>query len=408
MSAPQPVASQPGQTLPTWPVLAATTGTQALTTLCALALSAVAPRAAAALDVGPALVGYQVALVYSGAMLTSLIGGNIVRRFGPTRSSQIALWITALGCSLSALGSLWSLALGALVIGSGYGFTNPAASLLLSRVPAGRRMNLIFSIKQCGVPIGGILAGLLLPPVTLAFDWQAALLLSALLSFGLSLLLQRVRQHWDGERDRSGAIFARPFDGLRLIWGHPILRWLALASLAYSAVQLSVTGFLVTYLVAEIGFSLLAAGSMLAIVQMSGACGRLAWGMLADRLGSGLLVLIINGCVAVLAALATAAIAPDWPWLAIAAITGIFGFCAIGWNGVFIAVIARQVPVQQVGHATGGTLSLTYAGVLLGPPCFAALHDQAGISYGAAYALMAVATLIGILLLAQGRRNIRR
>ncbi|MBP7065317.1 MFS transporter [Ferrovibrio sp.] len=404
MNAPQSEAGA----LPTWPVLAATTGTQSFTTLCALGLSAVAPRAAASLDVGPALVGYQVAIVYTGAMLTSLIGGNIVRRFGPTRASQIALWVSALGCACSAFGTLWSLALGALIMGSGYGFTNPAASLLLSRVPAGGRMNLIFSIKQCGVPIGGMLAGLLLPPVTLAFDWRAAMLLCALLASGLSLMLQPVRRAWDGQRQTDAPIFARPFDGLRLIWNHPILRWLALASLAYSAVQLSVTGFLVTYLVAEVNFTLLAAGSMLAIVQIAGACGRLAWGMLADRLRSGLLVLIINGAVAVLAALATAAIAPDWPWLAIAAAAGSFGFCAIGWNGVFIAVIARQVPVAQVGHATGGTLSITYAGVLLGPSVFAALHDKAGMSYGTAYALMAVATLIGIGLLIQGRRNIRR
>ncbi|MEL3890759.1 MFS transporter [Ferrovibrio sp. MS7] len=400
--------TQQTQALPVWPVLAATTGTQSLTTLCALGLSAVAPRAAESLGVGPAMVGYQVAIVYFGAMLTSLIGGSVVRRFGPTRASQIALWVSVVGCALTAYGSLWSMALGAWVMGSGYGFTNPAASLLLSRLPASGRMNLIFSIKQCGVPIGGMLAGLLLPPMTLAFDWQAAMLLCALLALGLSLLLQRVRQQWDAERETETRIFSRPLDGLIMIWRHPILRWLGLASLAYSAVQLSVTGFLVTYLVAEIEFSLLAAGSLLALVQVAGAAGRLSWGWLADRLRSGLLVLIINGAIAVLAAFATAAMTPHWPWLAIAAATMLFGFCAIGWNGVFIAVIARQAPPGQIGNATGGTLSITYAGVLAGPSLFAALHDKAGMSYGAAYALMAVATLIGIALLLQGRRGIKR
>jgi hypothetical protein len=75
---------------------------------------------------------------------------------------------------------------------------------------------------------------------------------------------------------------------------------------------------------------------------------------------------------------------------------------------VFIAVIARQAPPGQIGNATGGTLSITYAGVLIGPSVFAALHDKAGMSYGSAYALMAVATLIGIGFLLQGRRNIVR
>lgn len=67
MTAGQPA---PASALPVWPVLAATLATQSLTTLCALALSAVAPKAASDLGIGPALVGYQVSIVYFGAVIT--------------------------------------------------------------------------------------------------------------------------------------------------------------------------------------------------------------------------------------------------------------------------------------------------------------------------------------------------
>ncbi|WP_341911521.1 MFS transporter [Ferrovibrio terrae] len=393
-------------TLPVWPVLAATTGTQSVTTLCALALSAVAPKAAAELGTGPGLAGYQVSLVYAGAVVTSLIGGGFVRRLGAGRTSQMALWLAAFGCLISAWGTLQTLVLGALVIGLGYGCTNPAASHLLSRTRSGAHMNLIFSIKQCGVPIGGMLAGLLIPPITLAFNWQMGLAFCALLGFGLSLLLQRARQAWDVDRLPDAPLLLSPLAGLHVVWRHPILRWLALCSFAYSAVQLSLTGLLVTYLVTEVGLHLVLAGTLLALAQTAGAFGRLAWGWLADRLKSGSKVLILNGVVAMLAAILTALIDASWPLSLTGATVMLFGFCAIGWNGVFMAVIARQAPPQSIGLATGATLSITFAGVVIGPSSFAFMHDALGLSYADGYLLMAFVTLIGALCMVIARRGI--
>lgn len=394
--------------LPVWPVLTATTATQSLTTLAALALTAVAPRAAPDLGIGPAVIGYQVSLVYFGAMLTSLISGGLVQRLGAARTSQLALWVAAAGCLLSALGTFSTLALGALVIGLGYGCTNPAASQLLARTPTGRRMNLIFSIKQCGVPIGGVMAGLLVPSITVALGWEAALVGCAAMAVALSLAMNSVRPVWDVDRDQSAPLFAAPFASVALIWRHKVLRWLALASLAYSAVQLVLTGFLVTYLVTEVNLTLVLAGVMLAMAQTAGAVGRLAWGWLADRMRSSTLTLIMNGCLAAAGAIATAAITVDWPVWLIAGATSLFGFCAIGWNGVYIAAVARESPPRSVGIATGGSLSITYAGIIIGPAAFAALHDPLGVSYSDGYALLALLTALGIACLFRSRRYIDR
>jgi MFS family permease len=394
--------------LPVAQVLVVATTTQSLTTLGVLALAAVAPKAAADLGVSPALVGYQVGAVYFAGMLSSLIGGGLVRRLGAARTSQIALWVVAAGCLLSALGALTLLALGALVMGIGYGLTNPAASHLLARAPTTRHMNLIFSVKQTGVPIGGVLSGVVLPPLALALGWQAGLVACALALVGFSAAIGVVRTRWDADRVCGAPVLAAPFASLGLIWRHKPLRWLAFGSFVYSAVQLCLTGFLVTYLVAEAKLDLVLAGTLLAITHAAGALGRLVWGWLADRLRSGPLALILNGGVAMAGALATAAIAAGWPLWAIAAAVILFGFSAMGWNGVFMAVIARHSPAQTVGMATGGSLAITYAGVMVGPPAFAALHDQLGFTYGAAYALLALVSALGIACLVQTRRSIRQ
>ena len=385
----------------------ATTATQSLTTLGALALAAIAPRAAQDLGVSAALIGYQVGAVYFGAMISALYGGGLVRRLGATRTSQLALWLVAAGCMLSAVGTLGALAAGALVIGVGYGITNPPASHLLSRVPTARNMNLIFSIKQCGVPIGAMISGMMMPPLTLGFGWRPALVVCAALAILLSAALQRQCAQWDSDREPGAPVFAAPFAALALIWGNKVLRWLALASFLLSAVQLSLAGFLVTFLVTEGGFTLVAAGTMLAVTHAAGAAGRLAWGWFADRLGSGTKALMVNGAVGIAGALATAAIAPDWPLGPVVAAAALFGFSAIGWNGVFMAVIARQAP-QSIGMATGGTLFITYAGIVVGPALFSEVHQRLGMSYGAGFALFTLLTAAAIGCLALARRNVNR
>ena len=47
-----------------------------------------------------------------------------------------------------------------------------------------------------------------------------------------------------------------------------------------------------------------------------------------------------------------------------------FGASAVGWNGVYIAEVARIAPTGQTGMATGGSLAMTYSGVVLLPTSF--------------------------------------
>jgi MFS family permease len=391
--------------LPVGPVLAVTTGTQSFSTLGVLALAAIAPAAAKGVGVSPALIGYRVGLVFFGAMLSASVAGGVVMRYGPVRASQISLWAIAAGCAISATGSVPALAAGALAMGLGYGIPNPAASQLLGRLPSRRSMNLLYSIKQTGVPIGGILSGMLMPPLTVAFGWLAALMACALLLGALGVAIGVVRREWDADRIPRAPVLSSALRSVGLVWRHKPLRWLAAASLLYSGVQLSLTGFLASYLVGDIRLGLLLAGSVLSITHASGAVGRLAWGWLADRLRSGGLVMMINGCLGMAGALLTAAMAPHWPIAAIMVTAAAFGFCAVGWNGVYMALISHLSPAGSVSFATGGSLVWTYAGVIVVPPAFAAVHDRLGLTYGTGFALLSLVALLGVACVALARRS---
>jgi len=384
-------------------VLLVTTMVQALSTMCVVVPAAIAPELATAHGLPTSLIGIQIGVVYLGAMLTSGWAGVVLARYGPLRTSQAALVFSGVGAGLLALPWLLATLLGSVVIGLGYGLTNPPAAQMLMRVAGPSSRNLMFSIKQTGVPIGGVAAGLLAPVVAVNAGWQWSLGLAAVVTLVSACVIQLLRRDWDAERRSEQTLRANPFAELGVMWGDPRLRLLALAGFCFSAMQLCVSSFTVTMLVEDIEFGLVEAGVVLAVVQVAGAVGRLVWGSLADKLNDGNGVLLIVGAVNVAAALATLVLEPGAEAIWIYGILLVFGFAAVGWNGVFMAEIARLAPSGMIGGATGAVLFITFAGILIGPPVFTGLYALVG-GYTRTFALFALVPALGFLFILAYRR----
>ncbi|MFA7437972.1 MFS transporter, partial [Castellaniella sp.] len=385
---------------------------QAVVSMGALTLPVLAPTLGEVLRVDASLIGYQVSIVYAGAMLSSAVGGQVVLRLGACRATQVALGWVGIAMVLSMVPQLFLLAMAALFLGFGYGVSNPSGAHLLARfTPAGRR-NLIFSLKQTGVPLGGMAAALVAPYLAHAFDWRIALAcVLVLASLGL-LLLQPVRPHWDDDRNsaatqRSQQGWAHAFDGIRLVWRQRDLRYLSLMALCFAGVQLCLMTFTVSFLVKEAGYSLIDAGLLLSAVQFAGAIGRIGWGWLADRWHASRATLLVLSICMLLSTLAITRVDPQWEVWAISVAFIVMGATAIGWNGVFLAEVARLAPSGQVSTATGGALFLTFSGVLMGPSLFAATYAYLR-SYADTFIVAAVLVALGLAFLLGSHRPLIR
>ena len=398
-----------------WSSLIVTTAIQAMVSMALLTLPAMAPAVARALGLSPALVGVYVALCYLAAMGSSLASGTLVRRLGAIRVSQYGLLMCTLGLLLCAVPWWPALTLGALCIGCGYGPITPASSHLLARTTPAQRMSLVFSVKQTGVPAGGMLAGALVPGLALGLGWQGALVVVAVACAACVPLAQPLGRALDTDREPAGRskgpALAALMQPLRMVLGHRPLRVLSACSFLFSAVQVSVTAYLVTYLNTTLGLSLLAAGAALSVSQLAGVVGRVAWGAIAD-LGPGPRNTLIGLALLMsVGALLTASLQADWPTGLIWAVVAFLGASGIGWNGVYLATVARQAPPGQAGAATGGSLLFTYLGVVLGAPSFGALASSSG-SYRVAFAALAVPAMLALALLVwravQARREAAR
>lgn len=385
----------------------ATTAVLTYAAMTALFPAAMAPAVAAALDIPAAAVGLQISLVYCGAMVSSLVGGALTRRTGACRASQIALVFLGGGAVLAAVPTVLTFAAASLLIGLGYGLTNPAASHLLARFAVPARRGLVFSIKQTGVPLGGVLAGALAPTLAVVVGWQMALVSLVLVAAVAGLMLQLRRVAWDHDRDRGAPWLGSPLCDIRLVWANRALRYLSLAGLCFAAVQLSVAAFTVTLLVEDLRVSLVHAGFVMAAVQTAGVVGRVAWGWVADTLRSGVMALVLATLLTIAAAVLTSLIKPGWPLPLTASIFCVLGFSALGWNGVYLARVAHLAAPDSVASASGGSLFFTFSGVLLGPPAFAGLHLILE-SYTRGFAALAGVAAAGLLMVLHGERSAGR
>jgi MFS family permease len=386
-----------------WISVWVTLAIQALASLVVFTPPVLAPAAQSEVGVNASAVGIATALIYLSATVSALLSGRTIGRHGPMRMSQASLALCGGGLGLMASANLFLVALGALVIGVGYGQVTPSSSaILVERTPHNLRA-FIFSLKQTGVPIGGALAGAVLPALILLMGWKAATLLCAGMCIAFSVSLQPLHAAVDkGSRTADRSAGAGVFEPLQLVLSQPRLREMGLASFTYSGMQMCLGSFLVVFLHDHARFGLGSAGAALSTAMIAGVCGRILWGVVADNWIRPRLLLGLLGVGMSLAAFATALVTAAWPTTVVFVVSFLYGATAVGWNGVYLSEVAHIAPAGRAAAATGASLAMTYSGVMVLPSVFWAIVAVSG-SYAAAFIATGLLTLWrGSLLLRSG------
>lgn len=377
---------------------------QALAAFTALTPPVFAVVAAPDLGIAARDVGGFTVLLFLSASLSAAAGGALVADLGPIRTTQLCLLACAAGIALTATAWLPAAALGGFIVGLGYGPMTPASSHMLARVTDDRTRPFIFSLKQTSVPIGGVMAGAMVPALVALLGWRGAALVVAAFSLVLMFTLEPIRHRLDdGAHGRRPRLIAGLADAARTVRGNRRLRKLGLASFLYSAMQLCLGAYLVTFLVEEAGFSLIVAGFILSVAQGAGIAGRLLWGVVAERIISAQRLLAVLGFVMAAAAFSIGQADAGWPLALVASVAAVFGASAVGWNGLYLADIVRVTSAAESARATGAVLFFTFGGMMAGPAVFAAIAAVSG--YATAFAAIGVTVLVPAFVLLMPERS---
>lgn len=350
-----------------------------------------APLIRTALGLSELGVGAIASIAYLGAMLTSRLGGRTTDRCGPTIVIFIGLAVLATGSGVAAIAPhVVVFYLGVLLAGLGYGVINPATNVLANPVTA-RRRGLVMSAKQAGVPLGGIIAGAVLPAIGSAYGWRLAFLAPLLLCAGVAVLMW-----WRGRRRVAlhglATDVARSAVHMRLPHGFGY-------GFVMAGAQVSIFAFTAVYLVEVRGLSANRAGLGVSLLLLGGIVGRPLWGWLSDLYPEQRLRVLQGASL-----LGAVSIAGIWtvPIVVMPVALLVVGLCSVGWNGVYVAAVAEAGEPHEVGWTTGASLTMINFGAVL-CPLLIGLVVQVTHSWGWGWSACSVVSLLGAVVVAGSR-----
>jgi nitrate/nitrite transporter NarK len=168
-----------------------------------------------------------------------------------------------------------------------------------------------------------------------------------------------------------------------------------------AGVQVTIFAFLAVYLTDARRLSVDAAGSLLAVLLLGGLVGRPVWGWVSDRMHRDR-IRVLQGIT--LLSLVALVLIPLLPLVALAPLLLVVGFCSVGWNGVYVAVVSEAARPELIGSVTGASLVLVNMGAVVVPPAFGALVGATG-SWRAGWLSCAALSLLSACVLQLSRAH---
>ncbi|MCP5150244.1 MAG: MFS transporter [Chromatiales bacterium] len=375
-----------------------------LASMASFTVSVLAPEAAPAMGLEPARVGTYVALMYLLAMLSGAATGTLAVRWGPIRVCQ-ATMLCAAGAmvTLSLATPGWGL-VSAVLLGCAYGPFNPASAKVLTGLADARWQPFVFSVKQCGVPLGGALAGIVVPLLAERHGWRVGALAVAAAALLVAVVVTPLRARFDAARTPArfsvrGSIVRPVVIALR----GRLLRRYTLAAFGLAGCQITVGAFTVVYLTSAVGLELVAAGTVFAAVQVGGVAGRLTWGAVAERLLPSRVVLAGLATVTAVGLWAMTRVTPAWPMPALLGLGFALGSTGFGWNGVMLSQVVTLSPRGAIPETTGGMQFVMFGAALVVPAGVGAAIRATGNYHGAFLAVAGVALASAVVVLSTAR-----
>jgi MFS family permease len=375
----------PGLKLPLWgSALSATLLVQVVSSLAGAAIPLLGPILTLRWGLAPENIGYVSAVVSAGICWFLACGGPMLDHHGPVRTLQFGLLFVAAGLALLAQPVIWLGLAGALLVGLGLAPNTPAGSQILMRTAPAEHRTLIFSIKQAGVPLGGAIAGIVVAPLVLALGFVGAVSILVAVMLFCMITVQAFQPRLDAEKGPQNKGWARLFlspsslaRAARVINAHSALPMLTAIGVSFSITQACITSFTATYMVVQHGQSLAQAGLYMSVLLATSTLARIFFGWLADRLGSGLVLLsaLALGAGAAILLLVWSAAASHW---LVYGCMALVGATSMGWNGVHMAELARVSPAALIGDVTSSASLFGFVGSICGPLAFALIASRTG------------------------------
>ena len=371
-----------------WTILALGTGAQTAYSAVFLGIPVLAPALQREYDLGLTQVGLAIAAANAGSVVTLLGWGLLADRAGERRVLAVGLAGCGAGLLVAAFAPSFAVLVAALTVAGASGASvNAASGRAVMTWFAREQRGFALGIRQTALPLGGMIAALILPPIETGGGVRAGLL-----TLAAGCLAGSAAGAW-GLREAP-----HREDELADI-GHPIRdprMWqLAIGSALVLIAQSSILSFLILFLHQERGLATAAAAGIFALIQALGIVLRIGSGRWSDRMQIRIAPLrrLALGLTATLAAAAALLSAPLGVLIPVFVAAGAL---SLSWNGLSFTAAAELAGRARSGAALGFQqtgLAVTSAAA---PPAFAVVVEASSwsLAFGLAAAMPALGAFV--------------
>jgi MFS family permease len=361
-------------------ILGLMTGAQAGASIIQQAVGALAPFLILEFGVNKTQLGSMFTSLYIGSALCTAFSGVLTDRLGERTMVAIsgAVMTVALLLSVAVENYTW-LVVSLGLFGAGYAGSMPAGGrAILGWFDTDR--GFAMGIRQTGVPIGGLIGGIVLPLAAIHLGgYRAALLVAAALTAIPAIIVFTVYK--EAPIDRPPPTTMRQLmGGMQRLARDPKLIAVSLICMTLVVCQLAINGFLTVTAIQVLHVPDSVARIAFDSAFVAATVARLFWGWYSDKYARHSLVTLLGtmSAFAAAASLAIALIGPAWSFLLIPAALAL-GFFGAGWNGIMAAALAEIGGADRAGSAIGLTLTALFGASAIGPIVFGAIADHTSL-----------------------------
>ena len=291
-----------------------------------------------------------------------------------------------------------------LLIGMFYSVSQPGGSKVILKWFRKENRGLAMGIRQAGIPIGGALAGVLIPFLTVQYNMTYAInSIACICIMGGVLFFVFYKEPYVQEEARKGHNNISFWMELKVVICKKELYPIYITGICMISLQMVLVGHFMKFLAGEQSITSIVAGTVFSVMFFSGMIGRIALATISDVLykGNRRIPLFIAVCASIGLMLLLVMNIHTITSGVLYGVSALLGFFSIGWFSLFIAEVAELASEESVGITVGLALTLNQIAIIVAPVLFGYIVDEKGY----AYAWLCIVVLLSISAVSLYRKN---
>ncbi|XBO90055.1 MFS transporter [Bacillus paranthracis] len=340
--------------------------------------------------------GLLVSVVNVGPLFCMLFVGRLLDQYNEKILISISSFL--LGSSLlltNIVNGFNGLLFVLLLIGMFYSVSQPGGNKVILKWFRKENRGLAMGIRQAGIPIGGALAGVLIPFLTVQYNMTYAInSIACICIMGGVLFFVFYKEPYVQEEARKGHNNISFWMELKVVICKKELYPIYITGICMISLQMVLVGHFMKFLAGEQSITSIVAGTVFSVMFFSGMIGRIALAAISDVLykGNRRIPLFIAVCASIGLILLLVMNIHTIMSGVLYSVSALLGFFSIGWFSLFIAEVAELASEESVGITVSVALTLNQIAIIVAPVLFGYIVDEKGY----AYAWLCIVVLLSI------------